>query len=211
MKTKLIITANILALIAALYVFWHMSSKSTESTIRHAPATITESEKTEDAAAEDYDIEAFMEAIKHTEATQPPRITGNETVEEIYNNPYVTHIRFALDNYLNGSNVGAKEAIMLEETGDNTDCGLSNFDKSYYSSPFFVYDVADNEYGGVQTWIVFTEKPDTLFWTWVYRLGWDGEYSLRGFCESGPPKDKRAEFLERMQEYINSDEFGPVL
>jgi hypothetical protein len=148
----------------------------------------------------------LMEVIRKIEAEQPPRITGNETVEEIYNNPYIKHIRTALNGYLDGSNTGAEEVVAVTEAHSSDRCGLYVVDKSYYESKFFLYDATDNEYGGVQAYIVFVDKPDTLFWTWVYRLGGNGEYSLRGFCKSGPSEEKKERFLQVMKNYIESGE-----
>lgn len=142
---------------------------------------------------------------KIAEAEQPPRIAGNETEEEIYNNPYIKHIRTALNGYLDGSNTGAEEAIALDENKSD-ECGLDSFDKSYYQSKFFLYDVSDNDYGGVQAYIVFVDKPDTIFWAWVYRLGGDGEYSLRGFCKAGPPDESKDKFIQTMRSLIESSE-----
>lgn len=150
-------------------------------------------------------LSKIAEAIRKVEAEQPPRIVGNETEEEIYNNPYIKHIRTALNGYLDGSNTGAEEAMALDENKSD-ECGLDSFDKSYYRSKFFLYDVSDNDYGGVQAYIVFVDKPDTIFWAWVYRLGGDGEYSLRGFCKAGPPDESRDKFIQTMRSFIESGE-----
>ena len=144
------------------------------------------------------DTQAIMDAIKKVEADQPPRIGKSPTAAEIYASPYIQHIRPALNGYLDGSNAGAEEAAM-DITSDSS-CGLGNFDKSYYLSKFIILDASDNDYGGVQAYIVFVNKPDTIFWAWVYQLGGDdGEYVLRAFCKSGPPDDKKTEF----ESYIN--------
>lgn len=158
--------------------------------------------------------EKLAEVIMKMESEQPLRITGNETEKEMYNNPYITYIRTALNGYLDGSNVGTEEIVAMEQ-GENFNmgdgCGLNQY-RSYLSGPFFIYDVADNKYGGIQAWIVFKNKPDTLFWAWVYQFGWDsGEYSLRGFCKAGPPEEKQEEFIELMQSYIESDNIGFTL
>ncbi|MCX6756564.1 MAG: hypothetical protein NTW35_00185, partial [Candidatus Nomurabacteria bacterium] len=60
----------------------------------------------------------------------------------------------------------------------NLKCGLNNFDKSYYKSKFLILSASDNDYGGVQAYIIFVDKPDKIFWAWVYN-----ESSLRVFCE----------------------------
>ena len=80
-------------------------------------------------------------------------------------------------------------------------------DKSYYESKFLLYGAVDNDYGGVQAYIVFIDKPDTIFWAWVYRLGGDGGYSLRGFCKTGPPDESKKEFTETMKSIIERGEF----
>ena len=154
-----------------------------------------------------YSDEELMKGIKYAESKMPPRITGDETEEDIYKNPYITHIRTALNGYLDGSNNGAEEAVALDNaSASSADCGLGRFDKSYYKSKFFVYDVSDSEYGGVQAWIVFIDKPDTIFWTWVYQLAnKNRDYSLRGFCKSGPPINRAAEFTTKMNMHIKSD------
>ena len=148
----------------------------------------------------------IAEVIRKLEAEEPPRITGNETDEETRNNPYIKHIRTALNGYLDGSNTGAEEVIALEEAGNSDECGLDIVDKLYYKSKFFLYSVADNDYGGVQAYFVFVDKPDRIFWAWVYKLGGDGKYSLRGFCKSGPPDELREKFTQTMVSLIERGE-----
>lgn len=153
----------------------------------------------------DADAQKLMEAIKKVEAEQPPRIGTSPTEEEIYNSPYIKHIRLALDGYLNGSNFGVEDAALVKTNEVN--CGLESFDKAYYKGKFIIYDASDNDYGGVQADIVFLDKPDTLFWTWVYRLGGDGEYSLRGFCKNGPSEEKKAKFKDYISEIIKDAKY----
>src|SRR3989338_6185074 len=140
----------------------------------------------------------IAEAIRKIEAEEPPRITGNETDEELRDNPYINHIRTALDGYLDGSNTGAEEVVAIGADAKEG-CGLSDADRGYYKSKFILYQVANNDYGGVQAYIVFVDKPDTIFWAWVYRLGGDGEYSLRGFCKAGPPDELKEEFTKTIK------------
>ncbi len=144
----------------------------------------------------------LLAVVKKTEAMEPPRITGNETEAELYSNPYIKHIRTALNGYLDGSNTGAEEIVTFGDSSGK--CGLFSYEKPYYKSKFFIYDASDNEYGGVQVDIVFVDKPDTLFWAWVYRLGGDGEYSLRGFCKAGPTSETREAFTQVMEHVIKN-------
>lgn len=129
--------------------------------------------------------------------------------EQIYKNPFVTHIRVALDSYLKGTNQGMDfPEVVINAHNENRvpGCGLSKFSKDYYQGKFIVLDSDTNELGGRQTDIVFIDKPDKIFWTWVYPLG-DGSYSLRGFCENGPSDEIKADFPEMIQKMIKDGKF----
>jgi hypothetical protein len=156
------------------------------------------------------EAEKIMDAIKKTEAEQPPRIGKEPTSEEIYNSPHIKHIRVALDGYLDDTNTGVEEGA-LDATADELSCGLNSFSKTYYQSKFAILDAYDNDYGGVQAYIVFIDKPDTVFWTWVYRLGsWDdedGEYVLRALCEKPPLEEDRDIFKAYIEDERKTAEY----
>lgn len=159
-------------------------------------ATLT-NQSAQAATTTDVATPEIMAAIKKAESEQPARIGKTPTAAEINASPYIKHIRIALNEYLAGTNAGIEGPAL----GDASDpkCGLTNFDKSYYKSKFVIIEAEDNDYGGVTAYIVFVNKPDSIFWTWVYQLGGDGgEYSLRGFCRTGPPDDKKVEFKTYM-------------
>jgi len=161
--------------------------------------------------ASDVDYRKIAEAIKEAESQQTSRIGESPTDEQIYTNPFVTHIRTALNNYLSGSGIGIEDKALddFDIEPDDTTCGLNSFDKSYYKSKFIVFRASDNEYGGVQTYVVFVDKPDTLFWVWTYLYAGEGdEYVLRGFCRSGPSNAQRKEFSEVVKEAIRTSGFS---
>ena len=157
-------------------------------------------------SVEDAEIDKFKEAIKYAESQEPPRIGKDPTVEDVYNSPYIKHIRFALNGYLDSTNNGIEEHALVDDFGEDG-CGLNKFSKTYYKSKFLVFNAEDGDYGGVQAYIVFVDKPDTLFWVWVYRLGGDGEYVLRAFCADGPPEEKRLEFKVHIEEIIKNSKY----
>jgi hypothetical protein len=127
----------------------------------------------------DVEVEKITEAIKQVEATYPARIGKTPTEAEIYSSPHIKRIRLALDSYLNGSNDGVEEdALDKNFSSGSLLCGLDRFDKSYYSSKFVILSASDNDYGGVQAYIIFIDKPDKIFWVWVYN-----DSSLRTICE----------------------------
>lgn len=139
-------------------------------------------------------VDELLNAIQKTENeagnTFPgTRIYNQETVDdwnEIYKDPFVMHIRKALDGYLNGTNAGMSvpESIINPLENDKEKItGLSSFSKDYYKSKFIVISIAGNPYGGRQINILFQDKPDKIFWVWVYKQT-DGNYDLRGLAQS---------------------------
>jgi hypothetical protein len=157
-------------------------------------------------SVDDLDIPRLMEAIKKVESEEPPRISENPTEEEVYNNDYIKHIRVALNGYLKDpkSEVDASLSETLE--GGNK-CGLDSFDKSYYKSKFIVIGAQDNDYGGVQAYLFSVNKPDTLFWAWVYKA--DGvEYQLRAFCESDSMFENKTQFEDFTKGMIKNSRYS---
>ena len=129
------------------------------------------------------------------------------TEEEIYKNPFVTHIRVALNGYLDGSNAGIEDSSVIDGMENSgLDCGLSKYDKSYFKSKFIVWSSETNKYGGRSTYIIFIDKPDTIFWAWVYKIDTD-EYVLRSFCASGPKEEDRAKFPEMIKAMLKDGKF----
>ncbi len=103
--------------------------------------------------------------------------------EDIYfNNPSALYLRQALNEYLSDS-----------ET--NKANGLGDYDKSYYKSPFIVYEENNSLAGGKQLEIIFVEKPDKMFTALVYKLA-TGEYELKGF---GQNEKVTSEWLEKIK------------
>ncbi len=102
----------------------------------------------------------------------------------LYENPFVLHIRKALDNYLAGTNEGINPlAIKVDKAKNGTIDGLDSFSKEYYKSKFIVFAINNNEFGGKAINIIFQGKPDRLFNAWVYQIA-DGSYELRAFWQN---------------------------
>ena len=143
----------------------------------------------EEAQANDQiDSQKLLDGIKYAESQREDAAadalikTTNE--KDLYDNPYIKHIRLAFNGYLSGTNDGVEEGTAeTSELDSGYRCGLDSFDKDYYKSEFTVVKVEKNDYGGMVAYITFLNNPDTLFWAWVYQYG-GGEYVLRGFCEN---------------------------
>lgn len=122
-------------------------------------------------------------------AIEPLTATEEELKQykETLTNPYVVHVRTALNGYLDGSNEGMWNpdlTINKHEEGEYIS-GLAAFDKSYYRSKFVVLAVKDFVGGGKEINIIFQDKPDTLFSAWVYSPGGgaSNHYDLRKFWQ----------------------------
>lgn len=134
----------------------------------------------------------------HKEKIQRTKLEIQEEqsdMKKIYTNPEVKHLRFAFNSYLTGSNSGIDDDFVIKGTPETEDwCGLGKFNKSYYKSKFVVWDIEPNEVSGLDLFIVFLDKPDTLFWTWVRPDKEAGKYLLSAFCKTPPNKNRELEF-----------------
>jgi len=133
------------------------------------------------------DTEKLMAGIKYAESQREDKTADSLIVakseKEFNDNLYIKHIRVAFSGYLDGTNNGVEEGVMVKSKMDRgLRCGLDSFNKDYYKSEFFVIKVEKNDYGGIVAYIVFRDNLDTVFWAWIYQYG-GGEYILRGFCE----------------------------
>jgi len=169
-----------------------------------------EAQNTEEINMDDPDVVKLREAIKKLESQEPPRISENPTEEEIYNSEYVKHIRVALNGYLNGDISEADKPLSEIVDGGNK-CGLDSFDKSYYTSKFIVIGASDSDYGGVQANLFFIDKPNTLFWVWIYKVvgkDQEDEYQMRAFCEDGPAPEEKTQFDDFTKGMIKNSKYS---
>ena len=151
--------------------------------------------------SENTDVSKIMDAIKYLESENLPILGEAPTEEEIFNSPHIKQIRLALSGYLDGTNSGLEDEA-LDATSVDMKCGLNNFDKTYYQSKFVILDTYDNDYGGIQAYITFIDKPDTVFWVWIY--GMVGEQRLRTFCEKPPLEGDEQIFKTFIEDKIKS-------
>jgi hypothetical protein len=128
---------------------------------------------------------------------------SNEDIKKydlVYQNPYVLFLRKALDVYLTNSNeMDIPKIVAQANTQDGIINGLDSFNKDYYKSKFVVININNNIAGGKNIEIIFQDKPDRVFYAWVYQLA-GGTYELRGFY-SKEKIDKKA--LEEMIDYLS--------
>lgn len=105
-----------------------------------------------------------------------------EDYYKVYKNPTVLYLRKALNAYLanDSSGIDISNAAVKKDTSDGIISGLDSFDKEYYKSKFVVLTINKSISGGVDIQILFQDKPDRIFYAWVYQLA-DGNFELRAF------------------------------
>ena len=122
----------------------------------------------------------------------------------VYSDPFVIHIRKALNGYLDGTNEGMEipeAAIVGHDMESGSRAGLESFEKDYYQSKFVVMALEDALMGGKTATIIFQDRPDRVFTAWVYKLGED-QYDLRGFWEDAKATENIDEQIRILGKYL---------
>ena len=117
-----------------------------------------------------------------------------QQLQTALSDPFVVHIRRVIDNF----NAGKNEGFSFVE--------LDPY-KDYFQSKFVLMEINDNASGGGKDMvIIFVDKPDKVFYVWVYDEA-GGRLDLRAFH---PLEDVSPEQAQEM--YISSklliDELG---
>lgn len=130
-----------------------------------------------------------------------------EEYYQTYKNPFILHIRKALNGYLQGTNEGISTPNVVVKAHidqDGLTTGLDSFSKDYYRSKFVVVSFDNFQGGGKQVSILFQDKPDKLFSAWVYELK-DGTYDLRGFWQNDTYTGKKLQDLNKQFKIFLND------
>lgn len=170
-KPFLFIISGIILLAGAALFFWTQKTRSSEKKelsqlISPIPSPVQE--------------EPDFDEIPELELS-PEEL---ESYSRVYQDPFVLYLRKALDAYLadDSSDVNISMAAVQKEHGEGIISGLDAFDREYYKSKFIVVTINDSIAGGRDIQIMFQDKPDRIFYAWVYRLASEKEeYELRGF------------------------------
>lgn len=149
-----------------------------------------------------------------TKTVKTPIVFTQEQLDEYYQttkNPFVLHLRKALNGYLNGTNIGVESPnlVIKEDTVKGSPTGLDSFDKSYYKSKFIVYSIDDSVAGGKEIRIIFQDKPDKMFIGWVYKLA-TGKYDFRGFGQDTTYTEEKMKDIQTEYKTILEDKIHSV-
>jgi len=122
-----------------------------------------------------------------------------------YSDPFVLHLRKALDNYMAGSSEGMESFEFVTQPHlPGRPSGLNAF-KEYFKSKFVVFWLEDAPGGGRTVSVIFRDHPDTLIDAWVYRLS-GGQYDLRGFWKADIDKEGLKEWSKRHRDLVFEDQ-----
>lgn len=115
-----------------------------------------------------------------------PRLPSEAAVfYRYYENPYVQHIRKALDAFLAGTDasVFTKQDAITAKNSDGYIYGLKSFDPEYYKGKFIVLSIDSSANGGYYVTLIFQKMPDRFFVAWVTKRS-PTAYELQSFASS---------------------------
>lgn len=221
-KKLAILFVVVVAVLLGYYFGFFIPQKNADIAERQNQVRVIEEaqkqgQRISDQAQEEQALPATEVPIEQTQwAQEPPAI--ETPVEELildgeelksyyaaYEDPFVIHVRKALNGYLAGTNVGIdtpEVTIEKKSFDDGTPDGLASFDKRYYESKFVVLSLDEALFGGREIALVFQDKPDRIFTAWVYKYGDEDRYDLRGFWEHKEATRNIDSQLKRYGKYI---------
>jgi hypothetical protein len=121
----------------------------------------------------------------------------NEWNQQVMNDPYIKHIRTALNGYLDGTYEGISDPdnAINPSSQDKPNSGLGAFSKEYYQSKFYVMSITQGLFGGEEINIIFADKPDKIFWIWIFTTE-NGDYDFMGISETESSEKAEAGSIE---------------
>ncbi len=141
----------------------------------------------------------------------PPTVAELSFDKRVAQDGFVTYLRQSLNAYLAKSYAACSAAncpLGLLDGVHYPDSAVSELDalppeyKDYLQSKFVVLSTDIAPGGGESIVIIFKDKPDILFYAWVY--GYHGHgFDLRGFSVYDPAKNGAPSILETQKTYID--------
>lgn len=137
------------------------------------------------------------------ELVQKDTDTALQGYYDSYKDPFVIQIRTTLNSYLKDPKTLSE--TILEGLGDGNS-GLKNFSSDYYKGRFVVMDIKKALAGGEEVSILFPDKPDKVFWVWIYKTTASG-YEMRGFQQNPAyTQEKIDHYIKQYTQLINDKE-----
>ncbi len=144
---------------------------------------------------------------------QDPSPEENKINIQIKKDPFVKHLRKVLDAFLNGKTIPCQDSSCY-----SNDIAYyiesSEIDVEYLKGKFIVLQTDIAPGGGESIIVLFKDKPDQVFYVWVYGGKKGEKYDVRGFNEFGKLSEKRlskSDLQDTQKIFVNqicSDKFG---
>jgi hypothetical protein len=203
-----------------LAVFWHpvYSQKNIDNKIIIDQKQVVDTSVLAEPKNDDFVIASTSQMLCKVGSFTEPLDNEIEYGQEIIKDKFVHYLRRAINDFLNDDYIDSEFC--------NGSFGLYNgkhcADSAYDSNPILSYDnnflrgkfivlEADVAFGGGESIILmFKDKPDQLFYAWVYSDS-DDYYDLRDFSEYSYDAENSISPAEAQKIFINqlcSEEFG---
>lgn len=216
-KRALAIFAVFVALfVVALFVIFAIPGISQNIQDRIQEKRSTEENKSNLEQQETQEKERNLQESKQKLEEVKPLKYSDLTPEQLqryfntYKDPFVIALRRGLNGYLDGTNEGTDDPETLINGLGDMPSGLKNFSQDYYRSKFVVLSIDNSIIGGKEMYVIFKDKPDKIFWAWVYdnhiEDGLYDRYNLRGFAEKPEMTEEVQTFLIMYEEFIQDEE-----
>lgn len=192
----------VLLVIISLALFWIFQNKTGQAENINSVVPLQENSVNLDASTEEIEDESSQLSAE-----------DKQKYALVYQDPYVIHLRKALNEYVYGTDEGVEiaETTITASESERTKFGLDSFDRSYYESKFVVLSINPGSFGGVEVTIMFQDKPDKVFNAWMYRMGTEEEgiYDFRGFWKNPNFSDEDIlKIQDEMGDYLTDTELS---
>lgn len=169
-----------------IYGYWTGITCAYQNTAFHHCVPIVEAKKIVQSGTINKEIWNPAGKIYHTKAelcnSLPHKNPPEELIKEYRKNlqsPFIKHIRKSLNLFLSNTDKSCSERdcfhSRLQAYND-----LEKIETEYLKSKFVILNDDIALFGGESMLILFEDKPDQIFYVWVYDFK-DGTYDLRGF------------------------------
>jgi hypothetical protein len=208
MKNKSLMVVVVILLVGAyfVWVYANQSAPMPVETVESVPTASVEENPSAIASDTGNDV-----PTKETSDTSQELTLSEEQLalyRASYEDPFVLHVRKALNGYLSGTYEGMDSPDTTIGKWEDKYTGLASFDVNYYRSKFAILSVDDSSFGGKDITLIFQDKPDKIFSAWVYKYPDAEKYDMRGFSENVPETLHIDETLAVFRKYVFDKEYS---
>ncbi len=162
-----LILAGIVVVVIAGFIIYVLNLNHHDNTPTNASVSATNSTHIPSAYADDAVLQQLCQKGAYTAPSQD-EISYNQSIGE---DPYVQYVRTAIKDFISNTYAtGGQYSGFIDGAHypDSAYGQLAATDKIYLHSKFIVLSEDTAPGGGKMVWLVFKNKPDKVFYAWVY-------------------------------------------